>query len=456
SKATGCKWRINGNLPKDSSIISFTTVVDEHNHQMIPSPLINIAKYHKLGEDMIEFIEFCVQHGTTGIQNIGQLLKGKFPGRNIHQKNLYNAIQIAKKKLLLRTEFDASDLMKFLYSKQTDDPCWFIETKFDGIERRLLKEIQNVLDKESEFARVEEYKDQIPAVGLATIPKKYFSSIEKVVSEYLMPAMVFLVCKQMQECFYYDCSKVDITTMDFMIQKESNDYNEGMREDNYEVVKIHLADIISTIGLEQILEIWRLVISCGTKSHYIILLEDGSHRCTCNLLITHGYPCRHFYKILRSSTHAKWHIGLIASRWYKDDIIDRNINIWQQLPITLCVNSDQEQGNDQFKFDYMKQIRGGEFYNQNLREINSTRRKYGKAYGLMRKAIDIAIATNSYDEFIGICHGFITDKQENLESDLNMEGIEFNVKNPIVTARKGRPAGRAKSSVEIQEQRARK
>ena len=82
----------------------------------------------------------------------------------------------------------------------------------------LVKEIQNVLDKESEYASVEEYKDQIPTVGLATIPKQYFSSIEKVVSEYLMPAMIFLVCKQMQECFYYDCFKVDITIMDFIVQ----------------------------------------------------------------------------------------------------------------------------------------------------------------------------------------------------------------------------------------------
>src|ERR1043165_8490813 len=40
SKATGCKWRVNGNLPKTSSIISFTTVVDEHNHLMIPLPSI--------------------------------------------------------------------------------------------------------------------------------------------------------------------------------------------------------------------------------------------------------------------------------------------------------------------------------------------------------------------------------------------------------------------------------
>lgn len=82
----------------------------------------------------------------------------------------------------------------------------------------LVKEIQYVLDKESEYARVEEYKDQIPIVGLATIPKAYFKSIEKVVSEFLMPAMVFLVCKQMQECFYYDSFKMDVAIIDSIIQ----------------------------------------------------------------------------------------------------------------------------------------------------------------------------------------------------------------------------------------------
>ncbi|GBC43770.2 protein FAR1-RELATED SEQUENCE 5-like [Rhizophagus irregularis DAOM 181602=DAOM 197198] len=268
-----------------------------------------------------------------------------------------------------------------------------------------VKEIQYVLDKESEYARVEEYKDQIPIVGLATIPKAYFKSIKKVVSEFLMPAMVFLVCKQMQECFYYDSFKMNVAIIDSIIQEQINtDYNEGMREENYEVVKVHLTDIISKIGLDQILEIWQLVISCGTKTHYVILLVDGSH-------------------------HSKWHIGLIASCWYKDDIIDGNNDIWQQSPITLCINSNQEQNNDQYsvyKFDYIKQIRGAEFYNQNLREINC------------------------------ICHGFISDKQAILESGQNMEEINFNIKNPIITTRKGRPAGRAKSCVEIQDQHTRK
>ena len=67
----------------------------------------------------------------------------------------------------------------------------------------------------------------------------------------------------------------------------------------------------------------------------------------------------------------------------------------------------------------------------------------------MRKVLDMAISTNSYDEFIGICHGFILDKQA---IQARMEEGEFNIKNPIISTRKGRPAGRAKSNVEIQDQ----
>jgi hypothetical protein len=69
--------------------------------------------------NLIQFIDFCVQNGTTGAQTISRLLRGKFSGRKIHQKNLYNVIQAAKKKLTSRTE--SSDLMKFLYSQQADD-----------------------------------------------------------------------------------------------------------------------------------------------------------------------------------------------------------------------------------------------------------------------------------------------------------------------------------------------
>ena len=78
-----------------------------------------------------------------------------------------------------------------------------------------------------------------------------------------------------------------------------------------------------------------------------------------------------------------------------------------------------------YKFDYIKHIRGAEFYNQNLQGVNSTRRKYGMANSLMRKALDLAISTDSYDEFIGICHSFILDTQRSVGSDLILKKLNL-------------------------------
>ncbi|CAB5327135.1 unnamed protein product [Rhizophagus irregularis] len=186
----------------------------------------------------------------------------------------------------------------------------------------LVKEIQQLLDNEANYIRIQEYKDEIPSIGLENVAQRYFTSIEKIVSDYLMAPMIIPVCKQMQECFYYDAFMLEITQWEAIIETHTEDnYNEGVREDHYEIAKILLGDISATITKSEIVEIWRIVVSCGLKNQYVVLLSDGSHRCTCNLLITHGYPCRHFYKILRTSPNAKWHVGLISSRWYKDDKI---------------------------------------------------------------------------------------------------------------------------------------
>jgi hypothetical protein len=433
SKCTDCQWHVNGNHPKSSSNISFTTVINEHNHQMIPSPSTTIAKHRKLDEDIIEFINFYVSHGTTGARNIKNLLNGQFPGRNINQKNLYNAIQMAKKNLTIRQNYDASDMLQYLYSQKVNDSRWFIETKFDGPERRLcgliwmspeqqhvwtryhdviffdttsrtnkynmvacffaaidncnrtrlvatafledeteesfvwaleminkatgnlvprvvftdsdpamsnaisliypssahclclfhidlnlkknlrsklttqvfhefrkdffqcrntlspaifesrwqnlkkkyssvsgylnrqldplktkwavcyiniqftaganstqrveslnkkvhdsvnscsslltlVKEIQQLLDDEANYIRIQEYKDEIPSVGLENVAQRYFTSIEKIVSDYLMAPMIIPVCKQMQECFYYDAFMLEITQWETIIE----------------------------------------------------------------------------------------------------------------------------------------------------------------------------------------------------------------------------------------------
>ncbi|CAG8810102.1 16087_t:CDS:2, partial [Gigaspora rosea] len=71
---------------------------DEHNHPIVSSPETKIPRYRKFSNEMIEFVEFCINHSVTSARSIGRLLKEKFSGRKIYQKSLYNSIQAAKKK----------------------------------------------------------------------------------------------------------------------------------------------------------------------------------------------------------------------------------------------------------------------------------------------------------------------------------------------------------------------
>ncbi|CAG8809582.1 7368_t:CDS:2, partial [Gigaspora margarita] len=460
--------------------------------------LVNVPKYCKLGSDIIEFVEFCVMHSTTGARNICSLLKEKFMGRKIYKNNFYNAIQNVKKKINPCPEFDASDMLYYLYNQKSADSRWFIEPKFDvatallenetqesfmwalamikrctnnlmprviftdcdlamanaiskefqqfendfffchntlltnlfesqwqslkmkypsavqyinhqleplkvkwaacynntqftaganttqcveslnkkiydcvqkkSLLLNLTKEIQEILDNEAKYMRIEEYKDQIPTTRMMTVNNMNYDDLIK--------------------------NQVD------------QDYVKEACKDNYEASKILLEEILSTIDRTKIVEIWQLAISGSLTSHYLILISDGSYRCTCNLLITHGYP------YLSGTEH-------------------------------ISNTSD-------FNLVYIKQLCSNEIYTPELRQINSNHIKYGRAQGIMHKMIDLVLDTNSYEEMIRICHEFIFNKQQKLNHK-KQDNLDLNVQNPIITTRKGRPAGRIKSSIEIQD-----
>jgi hypothetical protein len=98
-------------------------------------------------------------------------------------------------------------------------------------------------------------------------------------------------------------------------------------------------------------------------------------------------------------------------------------------------------------------------YTPILQELNNNCIKYGRAHGMMKKAINLALATNSYEELIGMCQDFLTRKQETLDQNQVKETLdndELDVVNPIITVRKGRPPGRVKSAVEIHDKESRR
>ncbi|CAG8842948.1 38918_t:CDS:2, partial [Gigaspora margarita] len=113
--------------------------------------------------------------------------------------------------------------------------------------------------------------------------------------------------------------------------------------------------------------------------------------------------------------------------WYRDNKINNDQNFLMQYnPISLCVElSNNYAIANAFNLEYIKQLQKGELYILVLRNINNTRSKYGYAYRLMKKIIDVAINN---------------DQSENAP-----------ITNPIIFVRRRKPPGRAKSNVEIQE-----
>ncbi|CAG8693427.1 hypothetical protein GLOIN_2v1474313 [Rhizophagus irregularis DAOM 181602=DAOM 197198] len=108
---------------------------------------------------------------------------------------------------------------------------------------------------------------------------------------------------------------------------------------------------------------------------------------------------------------------------------------------------------------HITKIRGSKLYISILQELNNNRIKYGHVHGMLKKAINLAFATNSYEELIGICQDFLVRKQNTLDQNqvkeiLNNE--ELDLVNPIITVKKERPPGRVKNAVEIQNKESRK
>ena len=92
------------------------------------------------------------------------------------------------------------------------------------------------------------------------------------------------------------------------------------REDNYDQPQALFPSLIDNISHENIKEVWKVVRhrSQQASPQYVIILDDGSHLCTCLWLINQSIVCRHFFKVMSYSQNAYFHITLIPQRWYND------------------------------------------------------------------------------------------------------------------------------------------
>ncbi|RHZ68917.1 hypothetical protein Glove_292g81 [Diversispora epigaea] len=182
-----------------------------------------------------------------------------------------------------------------------------------------LCELANIIDKR-QFSEDKNYqlilwKAAIPCISTHVSTSAFmFSSIDKKLEEYLPPAILELQRNEIRQRVFYDAVQVNQEIInEFDEYNLSNQYLEDMPDARQTTASC----MISDVNKEQITSMW--AVSVGNKlieKHFIILLSNNSHHCSCLSLINRGIVCRHYFQIMFRSPMAKFHIRLILSRWY--------------------------------------------------------------------------------------------------------------------------------------------
>ena len=69
------------------------------------------------------------------------------------------------------------------------------------------------------------------------------------------------------------------------------------------------ACMISDVNKDQITSMWSVNVENKLiGKHFIILLTNGSHHCSCLSLINRGIICRHYFQIMLHNPEAKFHV----------------------------------------------------------------------------------------------------------------------------------------------------
>ncbi|RIB23008.1 hypothetical protein C2G38_2172484 [Gigaspora rosea] len=181
-----------------------------------------------------------------------------------------------------------------------------------------------------------------------------------------------------------------------------------------------LKSLLNGVEFSNIIELWRIHRIGGLSYHenIVALLSDRTHLCTCMEMITKGIICRHFWHVMLYSIHAKFHISIIPTRWYKDSIVDQlDVNLKNSpvlVAIKPCIETLSLPSEAISTFQNLQQFQKLE-HNEIIHRTTSLRNRFGVAFSISKTAINIALETNSDEELIRMLKNFIAIKWQGFE-----------------------------------------
>jgi hypothetical protein len=197
----------------------------------------------------------------------------------------------------------------------------------------------------------------------------------------------------------------------------------------------------------KIFEIWEIThLANPNTSHFIYLLDDSTFLCTCMAFKTYGYPCRHFYRVMTFTPTARFHIGLINRRWYKDELQEIDISNNKFTAISNIPASKEHSLPTQFLQQSSSDANQIENFDKTYEEVSnviSKKRKFGELFGFGKKIIADVIEDNDEETYQEVLEFFQSIQQKRSQRIINSSGDCNNsimeIQNPVVRRPKGRP-----------------
>jgi hypothetical protein len=215
-------------------------------------------------------------------------------------------------------------------------------------------------------------------------------------------------------------------------------------EDMFDACVIELDKLIMGINPERIDELWRITSINKTSEHFVILYDNAAHLCTCLTLINRGLVCRHFFAVMLVSSTAKFNIRLVPQRWYTDSIMEEDPCFQDEK--TISAISGQEFGtvehDIEVNFSHLETIRGNYVFTKEVREEMTQKQQYGKGFGIMKKTLNLAIATGRTEELYELHMKLAKEMESEIVGQVkngdNITEFASTISNPIGIKKKGR------------------
>ena len=158
----------------------------------------------------------------------------------------------------------------------------------------LMSEIHKLLDEQDKKNRYQQWKLAIPSVKNLEKSNFLFTEVDKCCEKFLTPAILKLQRNEINQSLYYAAKLVnqqDIITA-------TND--DSCEEECPESTQATIDQLIEVSGRDNIKEIWGIEVGNSSKiKHYVVLLKNNAHICSCLMAIRKGIICRHYFQVMR-------------------------------------------------------------------------------------------------------------------------------------------------------------